>query len=188
MGGTVRPGSTSEQALSHALAFTEAQGARTLLFGGAFMASLPIYNPSDPARSEAVDGYLEAVRAADGVIMATPGYHGSISGLVKNALDCLEWLAQDERPYLDGRAAGCIVAASGAQACGSALASLRAIAHALRAWPTPLGATLNASGGLFDGDGAFLDPRDAWQVETVAAQVAGFARAWALRGDEGSPG
>jgi len=57
-------------------------------------------------------------------------YHGSLSGLIKNALDSLEPLRDDVRPYLDGRAVGCIVVADGWQACGSALASLRGIVHA----------------------------------------------------------
>jgi FMN reductase len=95
---------------------------------------------------------------------------------VKNALDVLEGLREDARPYLHGRAVGCIVAASGAQACGSTLAALRSIVHALRGWPTPFGATLNG-GSLFDDEGEFNDTRDAWQVETVAQQVVEFALA-----------
>jgi FMN reductase len=179
IGGTVRPGSTSEMALIRALGCAREAGARTEMFGGAFMACLPIYNPHAPSAEPECGRFIDTVRRASGVIVATPGYHGSISGLVKNALDCLEALRDDPRPYFDGRAVGCIVAASGAQACGSALGSLRAIVHALRGWPTPLGATLNTGGGLFDDDGGFLDPKDAWQVETVARQVVDFAKAWA---------
>jgi FMN reductase len=164
--------------LIRALACAEEAGASTQMFGGAFMAGLPIYNPHDPGRHAERDRFLDTMRQARGVIVATPGYHGSISGLVKNALDCLEGLRDDPRPYFDGRAVGCIVAASGAQACGSALGALRAIVHALRGWPTPMGATLNTGGGLFDDDGAFLDKKDAWQVETVARQVVDFARMW----------
>jgi FMN reductase len=175
LGGTVRAGSTSEQALIKSLQAAEALGARTLLFGGLFMADLPIYNPQAAAANPALELFLASVSEADGLIVATPGYHGSISGLVKNALDSLEGLSGDSRPYFEGRAVGCIVAASGWQACGSTLAALRAIVHAMRGWPTPMGATLNATGGLFDGDGDFIDPRDAWQVATVAEQVVGFA-------------
>lgn len=178
LGGTTRPGSTSEQALIKALGAAAAAGARTEIFGGAFMASLPIYNPHEPRADPEVTRFLKSVHRADGVIVATPGYHGSISGLVKNALDSLEGLRDDPRPYFDGRAVGCIVAASGAQACGSTLAALRSVVHALRGWPTPFGAALNTGAGLFDADGDFLDPRDAWQVETVALQVAAFAKAW----------
>jgi FMN reductase len=177
VGGTTRPGSTSEKALIKALEAAAAAGARTQLFGGDFLLALPVYNPhhlpEDPERNR----FVAAVRAADGLIVASPGYHGSISGLVKNALDSLEALAEDARPYFHGRAVGLIVTASGGQAGGSTLAALRSIVHALRGWPTPFGATLSAS-GLFDAEGAFNDPRDAWAVETVAEQVLTFARSW----------
>jgi FMN reductase len=175
----VRPNSSSERALTKALAAAEAAGARTQLFGGEFLSRLPVYNPSDPGEDDDRRLFLRCVREADGVIVATPGYHGSISGLVKNALDTLEGLRDDRRPYFDGRAVGCIVAADGGQACGATLAALRGIVHAMRGWPTPLGATLNSSGGLlYDEAGDFREARDAWQVETVARQVVAFARAW----------
>ena len=176
LGGTVRSPSTSERALAKAMAAAEAAGARTRMFGGEYLARMPIYNPSDPGLHDERSDFLEAVRLADGVIVATPGYHGSISGLVKNALDSVEGLREDVRPYFDGRAVGIIVAADGWQACGSTLAAVRSIIHAMRGWPTPLGATLNSGTGLFDEAGDFRDRRDAWQVETVAQQVVQFAR------------
>ena len=46
------------------------------------------------------------------VVIASPGYHGTVSGLVKNSLDYLEVLREDDRPYLDGRAVGVIAVAS----------------------------------------------------------------------------
>ena len=178
IGGTVRSPSSSERVLSLALAAAEASGARTRLFGGEILSRLPIYNPADGAEPPERRALVEAVREADGLIVATPGYHGSLSGLIKNALDSLEPLRDDARPYLDGRAVGCIVVADGWQACGSALASLRSIVHALRGWPTPLGATLNSALAPFDAAGALKEPRDAFQVETVAQQVVAFAKAW----------
>jgi FMN reductase len=177
LGGTLRPGSTSETALTRALATAQASGARTQLFAGAFLASLPTYDPRAPDGCAERDALLAAMREARGVIIASPGYHGSISGLVKNALDCLEDLRDDPAPYLDGRAVGLIVSASGPQAAASTLAALRAIVHALRGWPTPFGAALNSE-GLFDADGTFANPHDAWAVQTVARQVAAFARTW----------
>jgi FMN reductase len=176
IGGTVRTPSSSERVLGLALAAAEAAGARTQLIGGEVLSRLPIYNPADPGEPPERSALVEAVRAADGVIVATPGYHGSLSGLIKNALDSLEPLRDDARPYLDGRAVGCIVVADGWQACGSALAALRSIVHALRGWPTPLGATINSALKPFGDDGALTDPRDAFQVETVARQVVDFAK------------
>ena len=179
IGGTVRTPSSSERVLIASLAAAEAAGARTKLFGGEILSRLPIYNPNDGAEPPERSALVEAVREADGIIVATPGYHGSLSGLIKNALDSLEPLRDDARPYLDGRAVGCIVVADGWQACGSALAALRGIVHALRGWPTPLGATLNSATQPFDDTGALKDQRDTWQVEMVAKQVVNFAQRWA---------
>jgi FMN reductase len=111
------------------------------------------------------------------VIVATPGYHGSLSGPLKNALDLLEDTARAERVYLEGRAFGAIVTAYGWQAVGTTLVTLRSIAHALRAWPTPFGATFNASTPLFDkATGACVDPWSEQQLAMVAEQVVSFAR------------
>ena len=145
IGGTTNAGSTTEHSLLLALRSAESRGARTHAFIGKFLYDLPIYSPDNQERTAEQRQLVEAVRSADGVIVATPGYHGGVSGLVKNALDLLEDLHDDRRAYLEGRAVGCIVVAGGWQACGTTLASLRSIIHALRGWPTPFGATLNTA-------------------------------------------
>lgn len=176
IGGTIRPGSSTEKALAVALRAAEAKGAETRLLGGEFLARLPIYNPSNADKTPEQDELAQAVRAADGVIVASPGYHGSISGVMKNALDTLEALRDDARPYFTDRAVGCIITADGWQAAGTTLTALRSIIHAMRGWPTPFGAALNATSGLFDADGACTEAKDAWQLATVAEQVLEFAQ------------
>ena len=178
LGGTTRPGSTSERALQVALARAGMLGCDTLLIGGA---QLPgdIFDPTRTERSDAARALVDALRRADGVIVATPAYHGGISGLVKNALDFTEDLRGDARVYLAGRAVGCIVCADGAQALGSTLAAMRAIVHALRGWPTPFGATLNASSKPFGAPGQAADPAAVQACELVADEVVQFAR-WQL--------
>jgi FMN reductase len=109
------------------------------------------------------------------VIVASPAYHGSISGMVKNALDYLEDTAKDKRVYLDGVPVGLIVTAYGWQATGSTLATLRSIVHALRGWPTPLGAAINTSGRIFN-DGQCNDEGAAAQLDLIGRQVYEFAR------------
>ena len=174
IGGTVRAGSTTELALIQALRTAEAAGATTRLFGGEFLATLPIFDPRPTEVTAAQQELIDAVRAADGLIIASPGYHGSISGVVKNALDTLELTAKDEAPYFQGKPVGAIVTAYGWQATGSTLAALRSIIHAMRGWPTPFGAALNSAGGLFNETGACSDPKDAWALSTVAEQVMEF--------------
>jgi FMN reductase len=176
IGGTVREGSSTERALLASLRTAETGGARTRFLGGAFLANLPIYNPQPGGPTADQVALADAVREADGVIIATPGYHGSLSGVMKNALDTLELLRTDERPYLTGRAVGVIVTAEGSQAGGTTLTAVRSIIHALRGWPTPFGAALNINSGSFDADGALKDPKEAWQLNTVAEQVLEFAQ------------
>lgn len=181
IGGTVRTGSSTEKALTVALRAVEAGGGETRLLGGEFLASLPIYNPQPGGPTDEQRVLTEAVRVADGVIVASPGYHGSISGVIKNALDTLEGLRDDARPYFTDRAVGCIITADGWQAAGTTLTTLRSIIHALRGWPTPFGAALNANSGSFDAEGACVDPKDAWQLATVGEQVLEFAKLRAAR-------
>lgn len=176
IGGSARPDSTSERALCVALKTAEAGGARTAMFGGAFLAKMPIYAPDLSERSEQQRQFIETVRQADGIIVATPGYHGGVSGMVKNALDLLEDLRGDKRPYLEGRAVGCIVTAFGWQTGGTTLSALRSVIHALRGWPTPLGAALNATEGLFDPEGNLSDAKAANQIAIMVGQVIEFAQ------------
>jgi FMN reductase len=173
IGGTVRPCSSTEWALDAALAAAAARGARLVRFCGDDLAGLPIYSPTERARSAGAAELIEEVRRADGLILASPGYHASISGLVKNALDYLEDLRDDERPYLSGRAVGCVATGAGWQATVSTLATLRAIVHSLRGWPTPLGATINTADGNGPGD-----ERARFQLATVGFEVVEFARQW----------
>jgi FMN reductase len=176
IGGTTRPGSSTESALRVALDHAKALGARTLLVGGAELAALESYSPEQRERSPRQQAIVDAVRQADGVIFASPGYHGGVSGLVKNAIDLLEDLRGDTRVYLDGMPVGCVVTAAGWQGCNTTLGALRSIVHALRGWPTPLGVTLNTAGTrLFDANGACLDEQVSASLRMLAEQVV-FAR------------
>ena len=180
IGGSTRATSLTDELLRASLAATEARGARTVAFGGRFLAELPIYAADEDPAGRAggslfqADELARAVAAADGVIIATPGYHGGMSGLVKNGLDHLEALRDDARPYLSGRAVGTIVTAAGWQACGTTLVSLRSTVHALRGWPTPYGATINTAEPVFDEGGDPLEPIAA-ALQLVADQVVDFA-------------
>lgn len=174
IGGTPREESSTERALAASLRAAEEKGARTYLLGGRFLTSLPHFDPAARVTNEQRE-LTDVLGRADGVILASPSYHGSISGLLKNALDTLEVLSDAHDPYLDKRAVGCIVTSAGRQAVGTTLMTLRAIVHALRGWPTPYAAALDTTTPMFDVDGAFREPADKRQVEIVADQVLHFA-------------
>lgn len=174
IGGSARVGSQSERALRLALAGAEEAGAKVTAICGADLA-LPFYDPSAPERTDGARAIVEQLRAADGVVLASPGYHGTVSGMFKNAIDYVEDLREDERVYLDGRAIGCIGVAAGWQAAVNTLGALRAIAHATRGWPTPLGAAVNTLDVRFDESGACSDERVAANLAAIGVQVAEFA-------------
>ena len=176
VGGTTRAGSSTERALRVALRAAEAKGAATELFAGQELATLPLYAPERPDRTEVASRLIAGLRQADGVIIASPGYHGSVSGLVKNALDYIEDLREDDRVYLSGLPVGVIATGAGWQAIGSTLSTLRDIVHALRGWVTPLGAGVRTVGQLFDEAGNCLDEHAALQLRLVGEEVVDFAR------------
>lgn len=175
IGGAANAGSSTEKALACALDAAAQAGARVRMFGGGDLVALPHYLTDPKGLSETGHDLVAAVRRADGIIIASPGYHGSVSGLVKNAIDYLEETAKDNRVYLDGVPVGLIATAYGWQATGSTLAALRSIVHALRGWPTPLGAAINSSGGIFR-DGVCTDPGAATQLRLIGEQVLEFSR------------
>lgn len=171
LGGTSRPGSSSELALRACLDTIAGLGAQVDCFVGEDL-DMPLY--SGGALAPKARRLVDAIAACDGVVISTPSYHGSISGAIKNALDYIEELRGDARPYLDGRAVGSIVCAYGAQAIGTTLVGMRSIVHALRGWPTPMAAGINSSGKVFE-DGRCVDPSARDQLDLVARQVWEFA-------------
>lgn len=179
IGGTTRVNSSTEKALRVSLKAAEAEGAETLLLGGADL-QLPLYAPEDPERSPVALRLLSEVKRADGVVIGSPGYHGNVSGLLKNALDYLEDLGSADPPYLDRRAVGCVATGAGWQGTVTALIALRGIVHALRGWPTPMGAAINTAGTVFDADGNCIDESAKFQLELVGQQVVEFAQMRAL--------
>lgn len=175
IGGTSRKNSTTERALRRVLAAAEAKGARTRLIGGEDLL-MPIYAPEADVRPEQARNLVDAIRNCDGLVIASPAYHGTISGLVKNALDYLEDTRRDRRPYLEDRVVGCIACAHGDQAIGTTLVTLRSVAHALRGWSTPFNVGLNALRCTFDEHGMPTDIAFEKQFQMLASQMVDFAR------------
>jgi FMN reductase len=173
LGGSTRTQSTSEAALRIAAEGAQEAGADVEVLSGRDL-MLPIYDPDAQERTAQAERLVRLAGQAHGLIIVSPGYHGGLSGLVKNALDYLEDLRGTEPgAYLDGRAVGCIAVAHGWQAAVGTLHQLRQVVHALRGWPTPFGAVLNSSEVRLD------DPTSApaavEQLRLVGGQVVEFA-------------
>lgn len=179
VGGTMRPNSSSERVLRAALKEAEKAGARTVCMAGQDL-DLPMYAPGLPMEHAGASRLVSLLRDCDGLLISSPSYHGGMSGLIKNALDYTEELRDDARPYLDGRAVGCIVCVAGWQAVGTTLSATRSIVHALRGWPAPVGIGINTSEAPTSSDQDKVNV----QIRLMISQVVEFAymrRALALR-------
>ena len=66
------------------------------------LAPLPLYNDDVRAAGypPAVAAFREAIRAADALLISTPEYNYSISGVLKNAID---WASRPPEPPLAGK-------------------------------------------------------------------------------------
>jgi FMN reductase len=174
MGGSTTPMAASERALRIAAAAAASSGADVEFLTGRDLI-VPIYDTESHARDDSQQRLVAALRTCDGLLVASPGYHGSISGMVKNALDYCEDLRADDRPYLHDRAVGCIAVAHGWQTAVGTLHQMRQIVHSLRGWPTPLGCAINDAGGLLGPDAATSDIDVVRQLQTLGEQVTEFA-------------
>ncbi|MFI6876076.1 NADPH-dependent FMN reductase [Streptomyces sp. NPDC050400] len=173
LGGSLRSGSVSAAALRACAARARRAGAEVTLVCGTDLV-LPPYDPDTTNPCAAELRLLSALRAADGVLLASPTYHGGMSGLLKNALDHTEGLAGDVPGYLDGRSVGCLSVAWNEVAGASALAALRTCAQSLRGWAVPMGVVVPA-GTEFAASGACADPRTARRLDILTDQVLEFA-------------
>ena len=178
-GGTVRANSSTERALRVALEAAQALGARTLLLTGPEI-DLPNYSPERLSTEPKAERLIAALREADGIIVGSPGYHGGVSGLVKNALDYTEEMRGDARCYFDGVAVGCIATGAGWQGAVVTLSALRAVVHALRGWPTPVGVAINSAEPAPEGSPSGFSPQVVDQLQLMARQVVEFAARRAL--------
>lgn len=175
IGGTTRANSSTERALRLALKVAEDMGARTLLLAGSDI-DLPNFSPERSDAIPAAERLVKVMREADGVIIGSPGYHGGVSGLVKNALDYLEEMNRDARPYLDGRAVGCVATGAGWQGAVATLTALRTVVHALRGWPTPVGVAINSAEPVSEPGEFGFSVRTGEQIALMARQVVNFSR------------
>lgn len=174
LGGTLKPNSATESALRLAASAAERLGAKAVVLAGPAL-DLPLYAPHKSERSAEAEQLVAELRKADGIILGSPGYHGSISGVVKNTLDYVQDMSKDPLPYFKGRAVGLIATGGGWQGAVSALQALRSIVHALRGWPTPFGLAINTCETSFNADGRASSAKLAEQIETVAREVVEFA-------------
>jgi chromate reductase len=106
--GSIRKGSHN-RALVRAIA-EELPAGITLSFYER-LAELPVFDPDQKEAPAIVEDFKEAIRGVDGLVIATPEYNYSISGLLKNAID---WASRPPTTSpLRGKPVGIVSASTG---------------------------------------------------------------------------
>lgn len=166
--GSRRAGSVTRVAVRRALEAAATAGVETDWIDTGEI-TLPAYNPDTPDAG-AAESIRATVRAADGVLLGTPMYHGSYSSATKSVLDICGF---DE---FEDTIVG-LLAVSGGAFPRPALEHLRSVCRALRAWVLPLQVGIpNASEQVQDG--RLTD-------EDLATRVSDLGEALAVHADTG---
>jgi FMN reductase len=168
--GSIRRGSYTRMAVEIALQGAQEAGAQTRLI------DLKDYQlvfcdgkEDESAFPEDVFRLRREVGQAGGIILGTPEYHGSFSGVLKNALDLMGF---DE---FEGKMIGLVGVSGGALGAVHALSSLRTVGRALHAWVIPEQVSIPEAWKVFDESGAMKDSNLEKRVKDVGRQVARFA-------------
>ncbi|MGA7923738.1 MAG: NADPH-dependent FMN reductase [Thermoplasmata archaeon] len=169
--GSLRSNSMTRTALRVALRGAESNGAETRLID-LEPYTLPFCRGKEQEvhYPENVQRFRADIAWGDGIILATPEYHGSFSGVLKNALDLLGF------EEFEGKMVG-LVGVSGGRLGGSdAMNQLRSIGRVLHAWVVPTQAWVSEAYAAFDELG---EPKIASVTErlmSVGHEVTHFAR------------
>lgn len=179
LGGSLAARSSTLAALRIALEGAREAGARSDIFDVRAM-DLPMYDPDFETVPPAVSRLCDAVYRADGLLWASPLYHGTISGSFKNALDWLELLSDRTPPYLTDKVVGLISTAGGTQGL-QAVNTMEFIVRALRGWAVPLVIPIPQAWRMYDKEGHWHDLRIAEQLQALGKEVTRASRQFAGR-------
>jgi FMN reductase len=167
-GGTLSKTSTTTAALRAVLDAAASNGGNVELVElGAL--GLPSYEWGIEAPPAAL-AFADALYSADALVWASPLYHGTVSGLFKNAIDWLEILHDRTPAYLTDKPVGLIGVAAGGHAL-SAIGTMEQIVRSLRGWTVPLVVPINRAADVFERDGSVKPGRTAEQLAALGGEL-----------------
>lgn len=169
IGGSLRANSRSRAAAAFAVSTASARGRSAELLDLREL-DLPLYAPDNGLNDYAqphrggIERLVAACRKATALIWCSPTYHGTVSGLFKNAIDFIELLADDDPPYLTARKIGLIAIND-----SKTFSAMSNSVHELRAWLAPTHVLL--SGGDYDADLSLTSPTGQRRVARLVDEV-----------------
>ncbi len=164
--GSLRSGSYTSMAVQMALRGAERFGARAVFLD---LAAYGLTLLDSSRGTPGLERWRADVAMADGLILGTPEYHGSFSGVLKNALDYLD-LEQTE-----GKMIGLVGVSGGAMGAFDAMNGLRSVGRAMHSWVVPLQAAVPEASKAFSSNGEVRNAELEKRLLEVGEQVARFA-------------
>ena len=111
----------------------------------------------------------KVLRDSQGIILATPEYHGSLTGALKNMLDLMS--IED----FETKIIGLVGVAGGSIGAINSLNTMKTICRNLHCWVLPQEVSIANSGQAFDKDGALKDPALEERLLNLGRQLVKFA-------------
>jgi FMN reductase len=165
--GSLRPNGFTKMALGIALTGAAEGGAATQLVDlSEYDLPLCSGDAADMYRgSPGVRRLRQIVSEADAVILATPTYHGTLSGVLKNALDLMS-----TREF-EGKVVGLIGVSGDRMGGANTLETMRTIGRTLHAWVIPSAAWIDDAAAAFAANGVLRDNGTTQRVREVGQKV-----------------
>ncbi len=111
----------------------------------------------------------QALKDSQGIMLATPEYHGSLTGALKNMLDLMS--IED----FETKIIGLVGVAGGNIGAINSLNTMKTICRNLHCWVLPQEVSIANSAQTFDDDGNVKDPAIEERLLNVGRQVVKFA-------------
>jgi FMN reductase len=162
--GSLRPDSYSQIALAVAAQKVQALGAEVEILDLRQM-QLPFCDGGkEYPQYPDVKRLQDTVGNADGLILVSPEYHGSVSGVLKNTLDLMSF------DQLSGKVTGFITILGG-QSNSNALNDLRIILRWVHAWSIPEQVAIGQAWQAFTPEGKLTDEKLSQRLDQFAQSL-----------------
>ena len=169
--GSIRVDSTTARALAMAAEAASDAGAtvRTVQLG---TLDLPFCDGRNDERTYGSDAvrFIDAVEWADGLLIGSPNYHGSLTGVLKNALDLLGPDA------IRDKLVGLLATARGEAGAMNTLNHTRHICRWMNGWVIPAEVSIPRAQDAFSADGAVQDAELSAQLTTLGTELVRYAK------------
>lgn len=164
IGGSLRSGSYTQLGLQVAAQRVAALGAEVEILDLRQMQLPFCTGAKEYPEYPDVQRLRDTVANADGLILATPEYHGSVSGVIKNALDLMTF------DQLSGKVAG-LISILGGQVNSNALNDLRVILRWVHGWVIPEQISIGQAYSAFSPEGKLLDDKLSQRFDQFAQSL-----------------